>query len=77
MTVPIPDKRATTIAKAIFENFILIYGPMKQLTTDHGTEYLNSTISELCKLLKINHITSTAYHHRSLGTIEMNISDPI
>lgn len=70
VTVPIPDKRATTIAKAIFENFILIYGPMKQMTTDRGTEYLNSTINELCKLLKITHTTSTAYHHRTLGTIE-------
>lgn len=70
VTVPIPNKRATTIAKAIFENFILIYGPMKQITTDRGTEYLNSTITELCKLLGIGHNTSTAYHHRSLGTIE-------
>ena len=70
VTIPTPDHTASTVAKAIFENFILIYGPMKKILTDRGTEYLNSVIEELCKLLKIPHNTSTAYHHRTLGTVE-------
>lgn len=70
--VPIPDKSATTIAKAIFEHFILIYGLLKEIRTDLGTEYINSILSELCKLLQITHNTSTAYHPQSVGTIERN-----
>lgn len=70
VTVPIPDNKATTVAKAIFENFILCYGPMQHLLTDRGSEYINSILQELCKLLNITQSKSTAYHHRTLGTIE-------
>jgi len=37
--IPVPDKNANTVAKAIFESFILKYGPMKTFITDMGTEY--------------------------------------
>ena len=70
VTIPLPDKKAVQIAKAIFENFILIYGPMKQLLSDRGSEYVNSILNDLCKLLNVNNVTSTSYHHRTLGTVE-------
>jgi len=70
VTISIPDNKANTVAKAIFENFILIYGPMKQILSDRGTEYVNNVVDKLCKLLKIPHVTSTSYHHRTLGTVE-------
>lgn len=70
VTVPIPDKSARTVAKAIFEGFVLIYGPMRKMISDMGTEYKNQTIKELCQLLNIDYVTSTAYHHQTLGTIE-------
>ena len=70
VTIPIQDKSARTIAKAIFENFILTYGPMKTFITDMGAEYKNSIMTELCKLLKIEKLTSTAHHHQTLGTVE-------
>lgn len=72
ISVAMPNKEANTIAKAIFENCILIYGPMKSIRTDLGTEYKNSVVEELCRMLKIKHDFSTAYHHESLGTIERN-----
>ncbi|XP_067633073.1 retrovirus-related Pol polyprotein from transposon 412 isoform X3 [Eurosta solidaginis] len=72
VTIAIPDKSAKTVASAIFENFILIYGIMKTIKTDLGTEYKNEIFSELTKLLKIEHKFSTAYHHETLGTVERN-----
>lgn len=72
VAVPIPNKEAKTVARAIFEHFILIYGPMRQITTDLGTEYKNEVMKELCTLLKIEHRLSTAYRHQTLGTIERN-----
>lgn len=68
--IPTKTKTAKDIAKAIFEKFILTFGPMKELRTDMGTEYNNELIEEICNLLKIDHKISTAYHHESLGTIE-------
>lgn len=70
--VPVPNKETQTIAKAIIDHCILIFGPIKNIRTDLGTEYKNQIVAELCKMLNINHNFSTAYHHESVGTIERN-----
>lgn len=72
VSVAIPNKTAREVAKAIFENFILIYGPMKELRSDMGTEYRNELVSELCKLMAIKQSMSTPHHHQTVGTIERN-----
>ena len=43
---------------------------MRTLISDMGTEYRNELLSEICKYLKIRNITSTAYHHQTLETVE-------
>lgn len=68
--IPIPNKEARTIADALLKNIILVYGPMKTILTDKGTEYLNSTLKELCALFNINKDHSTPYRHETLGSIE-------
>lgn len=68
--IPIENKTAKEVARAIFENCILTFGPMKAIKTDMGTEFKNSVLSEICKLLKISHNISTAYHHETVGAIE-------
>lgn len=68
--VPIPDKKAPTVAKAILKHFILIYGLMRRILTDLGTEYVNSVLQDLCSLLEVSHAKSTAYHHQTVGTAE-------
>lgn len=70
VALPVPDKSSKTIAKAMFESFVLTYGPMRTMVTDMGTEYRNSLINDLCGYLKVNNISSTAYHHQTLGTVE-------
>ena len=72
VTIAIPDKSANTVARAIFENFILIYGSMNSIKSDLGTEFKNNVLKELCQLLKIELNFSTAYHHETLGTVERN-----
>lgn len=70
IAIPVPNNKTETIARAIFTNFILIYGPMRAIKTDRGSEYNSKTIEEICKLLKIQHHKSTAYHHETVGGIE-------
>lgn len=67
---PLKNKETATIAKAFVENFILRYGIPKEIATDRGTEFMSSTVTEICKLLKINKLHSTAYHHQSIGALE-------
>lgn len=72
ITCALPSKDAKSIAKAIFENIYLVYGPFKQLLSDCGTEFLNSVLSELLTLLNTEQLHSTAYHHQTVGTVERN-----
>lgn len=69
---PIESKDAKTVAKAMVNNLILIYGHFKVLKSDKGTEFLNTLMSEICNLLKIKQVFSTPYHHETLGSIERN-----
>lgn len=52
------------------ENFILRYGVPREIATDRGTEFMATTMKEVCKLLAIKQISSTAYHHQSIGALE-------
>lgn len=72
ITIPIPNKQANTVAKAIMNEIILIYGPMKSILSDKGTEFVNSTITELCSLLNIQNVHSAPYRHETVGSIERN-----
>lgn len=68
--IPIPDKCASTIAKSLVEEIFLRYGIPFAICSDRGTEFVNSTLKEVCKILKIRKLHSTAYHHASIGALE-------
>lgn len=72
ITVPIPNKQANTVVRAIFENVILFHGPMKILKPDRGSEFKNEIFEHLCKFLHVEQKFSTAYHHETVGTVERN-----
>lgn len=72
IAVAVPNKEARTIAKAIVNNCILIFGLMNTILTDKGTEYRNSIIKEICDILNIEHNFSTSYHHETVGSVERN-----
>lgn len=72
IAIPTNSKDANTVARAIFEKFVLIYGPMKEIRTDQGTEYKNQIMSKLFELMGTKHKFSTPYHHESVGSIERN-----
>lgn len=70
--VPIVNKEANTIAKALVDNFILKFGQFLELRTDQGTEYNNSVLEQICKILETKQTFSTAYHPQSIGALERN-----
>lgn len=68
--IPIVNKEANTVAKGLVYQFILRYGVPKVIASDQGTEFINEVFKNVCKLLKIKQLTSTAYHHESIGALE-------
>lgn len=72
VAIPLENKESLSIAKSLVNNFILIYGMFKKVKSDRGSEFLNEVFTNITKLLKIEHITSTSFHHETLGTVERN-----
>ena len=68
--VPITNKEAPTVAKAIFEEWICRRGPMEQLVSDGGKEFANKILDELCILMSTDKHVVTAYHSASNGQSE-------
>lgn len=67
---PIFNKETVSVARALVDNFVLRFGIPQEIATDRGAEFISSTMKEVCQLLKINQLTSTAYHHESIGALE-------
>ena len=69
-TITIPDKSARTVARVIFENFILVYGKIKVIKSDLEfnpvMEFKNQVLSEFCKFLEIDKNFSTSHLHQTL-----------
>ena len=68
--VPIENKEAPTVAKAVFEQWICRRGVMHQLVSDGGKEFANLLLDEICKLMSINKHVVTAYHPMANGQVE-------
>lgn len=48
VAVPTPNQKSCTVAKALWENFIVHYGIPEQLHSDQGADFESKTIKELC-----------------------------
>lgn len=67
---PLHSKDTISVAKSFVNNFVLRFGIPAEIATDRGTEFISNTMKQVCTLLKIKHLTSTAYHHESIGALE-------
>ncbi|CAI5656751.1 unnamed protein product [Oreochromis niloticus] len=65
VAVPTPNQRARTVAKALWENFIVHYGVPERLLSDQGPDFESKTISELCEIIGMKKIRTTPYHPRA------------
>lgn len=70
VSIPIPDSKALTTAKALVDNFILVYGTPVELITDNAKTFTAESFKELARILKINKIYTTPYHSAGNGATE-------
>lgn len=68
--VAMPDVTAYTMAENFVNTIICRHAIPEILVTDQGTVFLSKMFQEICKLLKIKHITTSAYRPQSNGQIE-------
>ena len=62
IAVPTKNQKATTVAEALWENLISVYGWPEQLHSDQGRDFQSKVISELCKMGNIRKSRTSPYH---------------
>ena len=64
------DQTAPTIAKLLVEEVISRHGVPNQLLSDRGPSFLSHLITEVCRLMGIRKVNTTAYHPQGDGLVE-------
>lgn len=68
--IPIPRQDAETIAREFVVNVILKMGTPKQILTDQVANFLSDVFKNVCKLLRIKKLQTTAFRPESNGNLE-------
>ncbi|XDV44757.1 hypothetical protein PO909_012997 [Leuciscus waleckii] len=64
LAFPTSNQKARTVAKCLWDNFIVYYGIPERLHTDQGRDFESKLIKELCEVAGIKKCRTTPYHPR-------------
>ena len=64
------DQTALTIARLLVEEIICRHGVPSQLMSDRGPSFLSKLVLEVCSMLGIKKLNTSAYHPQSDGLVE-------
>ena len=70
IAVPIPNREATTVMKALYEHLFCLYGMPVRILSDRGKEFIDTGLMDLCAWLGIRKITTTGYQPQANGHVE-------
>ena len=71
VTVPKKSKKAKFDVKALLLHWIIKFSPPNYLVTDHGSEYINTDMAQLCTLMGICRYPPTPYSSWTNGLVEV------
>ena len=67
---PTKDQKATTLAKLLVEEVVPLIGVPEALLSDRGTNLLSHLMRDVCELLGVAKLNTTAYHPQCNGLVE-------
>ena len=70
LVYPIPDQKAVRIVKLLVEEVVPFFGVPEALLSDRGTNLLSHLMKDVCELLGIQKLNTTAYHPQCDGMVE-------
>ncbi|KAL7866054.1 hypothetical protein SRHO_G00113010 [Serrasalmus rhombeus] len=72
VAIPTPNQKARTVAKCLWENFMVYYGIPEKLHSDQRPDFESRTIRELCQVASIHKVRTTPYHPRDNPVEQFN-----
>ena len=70
LVFPAPDQKAIRIARLVAEEIVPMFGVPESLLSDRGANLLANVMMDVCSLLGITKLNTTAYHPQCNGMIE-------
>ena len=70
LVFPILNQRTERIARLLYEEVVPIFGVPEALLSDRGANLLSHLMLNVCKLLGIEKLNTTAYHPECDGMVE-------
>ena len=67
---PTKDQTALTIARLLVDQIVAHHGVPSDLLSDRGANFLSHLMQELCHLMGIHKVNTTAYHPQTDGLVE-------
>lgn len=64
VAIPTNNQKARTVAKCLWDGFIVHYGFPERILSDQGADFESKLIKELCDMAKIHKVRTTPYHPR-------------
>ena len=64
------DQTAPTIAKLLVENVISRHGVPRQLLSERGPSFLSKLLLEICSVMGVKKVNTSAYHPQTNGLVE-------
>ena len=70
LAFPMPDQKSQRIAELLVNEVIPLFGVPESLLSDRGTNLLSHLMRDICSLLGITKLNTTAYHPQCDGMVE-------
>ena len=70
MVFPAPDQKAARLVKLLVEEIVPVFGVPEALLSDRGTNLLSCLMQDICKLLGVQKLNTTAHHPQCNGMAE-------
>ena len=67
---PVPDQKAITLVRLLVEEVIPLFGVPEALLSDRGANLLSLLMQDVCQLLGVKKLNTTAYHPQCDGMVE-------